>query len=276
MYLDNKHEVFKNRIFNENYEALDKLFNVICSTKINQNDINDFKNEINCLEMEEDNGALYLIQYKLSIQYLRICSLISELIKKLNDEPKKAKEIINYHIKDLDINELNYLGLAWYYDIKFNEEKCTIYSAGKIPESNWDKWIQEKSNLKNNKIKKNILQNIIKACREHINRGGTIKLISFSKCFGIDLFKYMYLDYDKKSYLNIVKNTSINILKINDKKLSIPNFMLDKADGMPDFLLDFSEVRKKENISNLNTWNERFLKEPFISQKELDEMKDNL
>lgn len=276
MSLDNKHEVFKNRIFNKNYEALDKLFNVICSTKINQNDINDFKNEIKCLEMEEDNETLYLLQYKLSIQYLRICSLIAQIIEELKDEPKKAKEIINYHIKDLDINELNYLGLAWYYDIKFNEEQCTLYSSGKIPESNWDKWIQEKSNLKNNKIKKNILQNIIKACREHINRGGTIKLISFSKCFGIDLFKYMYLDDDKKSYLNIVKNTSINILKINDKKLSIPNFMLDKAYGMPDFLLDFSEVRKKENISNLNTWNERFLKEPFISQKELDEMKDNL
>lgn len=276
MYLDNKHEVFKNRIFNENYEALNKLFNVICSTKINQNDINDLKNEINCLEMEEYNGTLYLIQYKLSIQYLRICSLISELIKKLNDEPQKAREIINYHIKDLDINELKYLGLAWYYDIKFNEEKCTLYSAGKIPESNWDKWIQEKSNLKNNKIKKNILQNIIKACREHINRGGTIKLISFSKCFGIDLFKYMYLDNDNKCYLNIVKDTSINILKIKDRKFSIPNFMLDKSDDIPNFLLDFSEVRKKENISNLNAWTERFLQKPFISQKEFDEMKNSL
>lgn len=276
MSLDNKHKVFKDRILKENYEALDKLFNVICSSNINQNDIDILKEEIKCLELNENDENLYLLQYKLSIRYLRICSLIAQIIEKLKDEPQKAKEIINYHIKDLDINELNYLGLAWYYDIKFNEEKCTLYSSGKIPESNWDKWIQEKSNLKNNKIKKNILQNIIKACKEHINRGGTIKLISFSKCFGIDLFKYMYLDDDNKSYLNIVKNTSINILKIEDKKFSIPNFMLDKTDGMPDFLLDFSEVRKKENISNLNTWTERLLKEPFISQKELDEMKDNL
>ena len=112
----------------------------------------------------------------------------------------------------------------------------------------------------------------MKGCRDHINRGNEekVKLISFSKCFGIDLFKYMYLNNDRKLRLSIVKNAEINKLYFNNNDMSIQKYKRADINEVPDFCLDFSEVRNSKT-KEFNSWFKRFLGEEFISQKEFEE-----
>lgn len=274
MQLENKHKEFKEKIYKKNYDALDNLYIAIVSAESELKKLELATAQIKIIKIEKNDNHT-LSHYQLSIQYLRICSMVKGIITELAGDGEKTKQIVNYYMDALFMNELNFLGLSWYYDIKFYKDIHTVYSAGKIAESTWNEWLKN-SNLKDNMIKDNILQTIMKACKEHINRGGIVKLMSFSKCFGIDLYKFMYLDNDKKSYLNIVMKTQTNILKIKDKKMSISEYRYEELSVIPDFFFDFSEVRIENNISNLNTWFKHFLNQEFISQKEVETLKEDL
>lgn len=274
MQLENKHKEFKEKIYKKNYDALDNLYIAIVSAESELKKLELAAAQIKIIKIEKNDNHT-LSHYQLSIQYLRICSMVKGIITELAGDGEKTKQIVNYYMDALFMNELNFLGLSWYYDIKFYKDIHTVYSAGKIAESNWNEWLKN-SNLKDNMIKDNILQTIMKACKEHINKGGIVKLMSFSKCFGIDLYKFMYLDNDKKSYLNIVMKTQTNILKIKDKKMSISEYRYEELSVIPDFFFDFSEVRIENNISYLNTWFKHFLNQEFISQKEVDTLKEDL
>ena len=276
MQLDNKHTGFKEKVYKENYEALDNLYAAIINVESDGKDLELAMKQIKIIGIEKTDNQ-NLSQYQLSIQYLRICSFIEGIIAEFAGDEEKTKQIVNYYLNDFNMHELNLLGLSWYYDIKFYKELRTVYSAGKIPSFNWNEWLRGR-NIEDNMIKGNILQNIMKACKEHINRGGKVKLMSFSKCFGIDLYKFMYLDNDKKSYLNIVKKTQTNILKVKDKRVPVYEYNYQELNEGSDFdfFFDFSEVRSEKNIFNLNSWFKNFLEEEFISQKELNSLKNNL
>ena len=276
MQIENKHTGFKEKVYKENYEALDNLYVAIINVESDGKDLELAMKQIKIIGIEKTDNQ-NLSRYQLSIKYLRICSFIGGIIAECADEEEKTKQIVNYYLNDFNMHELNLLGLSWYYDIKFYKELRTVYSAGKIPSFNWNEWLRGRK-IEDNIIKGNILQNIMKACKEHINRGGKVKLMSFSKCFGIDLYKFMYLDNDKKSYLNIVKKTQTNILKVKDKRMPVYKYNCQElSEGSDfDFFFDFSEVRSEKNIFNLNSWFKKFLEEEFISQKELNSLKNNL
>lgn len=266
-----KHDKFKYKIYEDNYELLDEMYNMLITGDLNHETLEKMK--INLKGINSDKKK-HLIKYRLSIYYVRICSLIENILKEYEIDVEEAKNAVNYYVFNNGMKEMNYFGLGWYYDVKFNKKIATIYSSEYIQEV---ETIWDKGNTEHNRIKDNILQSIMKGCRDHINRGNEekVKLISFSKCFGIDLFKYMYLNNDRKLRLSIVKNAEINKLYFNNNDMSIQKYKRADINEVPDFCLDFSEVRNSKT-KEFNSWFKRFLGEVFISQKELEEEKESI
>lgn len=266
-----KHDKFKYKIYEDNYELLDEMYNMLITGDLNYEAVEKMK--INLKGINSDKQK-YLIKYRISIYYVRICSLIENILKEYENNVEEAKNAVNYYVFNNGMKEMNYFGLGWYYDVKFNKKIATIYSSEYIQEV---ETIWDKGNTEHNRIKDNILQSIMKGCRDHINRGNEekVKLISFSKCFGIDLFKYMYLNNDRKLRLSIVKNAEINKLYFNNNDMSIQKYKRADINEVPDFCLDFSEVRNSKT-KEFNSWFKRFLGEEFISQKELEEKKKEI
>lgn len=267
------HEEFKNRISDELYEELDEAF-----AKIDEN---------------KDGLIIKLADKKMkkSIQYLRRCNLVKIILEDENKSDVEKKLLTMYYAglnsEKSSLEEVNFWGTGFYYDVKFEEYKETLYSVAYVQydaekkdceeKKSWKDWIPDKA-TENNKLKKSGMQWIFRACKEHINRGGNIELYSCSKCFGIDLFKYMHLDEDGKARISILKEVPINFMKLHDKKFSLQEYLLNDKECFdiaqkPQFCLDFSNPRG-EKQDNFNEWSKKFLKELIISEKQKKDVQE--
>ncbi|UJF33740.1 hypothetical protein [Paenibacillus hexagrammi] len=187
---------------------------------------------------------------KLSVHYIRLCKIIDNLLKEYeNYDDEFKKTVIDYYIQSNSIKEMNSIGLGWYYDVKYRKETSTLYSVGYGVDSNWHEWLKNSYN-ENNKIKENGVQSFFYACKEHINPGGKIRLKSLSKCFGIDLFKYMQLDRNGNANLYIIKDAPINFIEYEGSKITLQEYLLSDFDfdakKNPEFCFDFSHPRNEE------------------------------
>lgn len=267
-----KHMEFENRISDELFNDLNNI-SKFCNGD-DQISLECLISDLNIISRNEISSKDK--KMKLSIYYIRYCSLIENLLMEYEDDVELGKKVITYYIKSNSMMEMNSIGLGWYYDVKYKKDTATLYSVGYGSDSNWLKWLQEK-NVEMNKIKENGIQLIFRACKEHINRGGGIRLKSLSKCFGVDLFKYMQLDNNCNANLYMIKDAPINVVKINDMEISLQEFLISDdlfdINNKPQFCLDLSKPRN-ENIENYNNWSKRFLQNSeYISQAELDEKK---
>ena len=267
---ENKHKDFKGKISNEIYTTLEFLYNLI-NEEYESESLQDNMELLKKIPVKE-NMSLADRKMKMSIYYIRWCSIIENLINKEENE-----KVIEYFIKSNCLQEMNSLGLGYYYDVKYKKHKESLYSVGYGKDSNWINWLQ-KQNVKENKIKENGVQLIFKACKEHINRGGHVRLKSLSKCFGVDLFKYMQLDENGNANLYIIKDAPVNFIKINDEQISLQEYMLSDdlfdINSKPQFCLDFSHPRN-EKIDNYNRWLKKFLGgKQVISQEEFNKKKN--
>lgn len=262
--MDNKHCNFRGKVSEEIYANLESMYQVIEGQDITEELKNNLK--IDKLTIDED------IRLKVSIYYLRWCEFINNVIE--NDAINKDN--IAYYLQCNSLVEMKHLGLGYYFDVKYPKQKiATLYSVGYGEDSTWKEFLKN-NNIESNQIKENGIQLIFRACKEHINCGGNYSLKSLSKCFGVDLFKYMKLDNNGNANLYIIKNTLVNFIKINEKSFSVQDYLVSDEifDESVQFCIDFTNVRGNK-AENYNSWSKRFLCEnEFISIKELNDKKE--
>jgi len=266
------HRKFKNRISDDTYKSLENLYNIVVGQETSSA-------RLNLLKKKPEDKQSPDSKMKKSIYYTRWCSMIASLLVEYEHyDDGMVKDVIDYYINNNCMQEMNNIGLGWYYDVKYKKNTATLYSVGYGSNSNWIEWLQKKS-AKNNQIKENGIQLVFTACKEHINRGGNIRLKSLSKCFGVDLFKYMQLDNNCNANLYIIKDAPVNFVKNNEKEVSLQEYLLSDdifdVNNKPQFCLDFSHPRNKK-AENYNNWSNRFLQNnKYISQAEFNEKKKN-
>ncbi|MEG2013419.1 MAG: hypothetical protein RR063_09485 [Anaerovoracaceae bacterium] len=267
-----RHRKFENKISDDTYKSLEKLYNIVARQEISSAKLSLLKKMPEYKQSPDD-------KMKTAIYYTRSCLMIESLLEEYKQyDDEVVKNVIDYYINSNCMQELNNIGLGWYYDVKYKKNTATLYSVGYGNDSNWIEWLQNK-NVENNQIKENGIQLVFTACKEHINRGGRIRLKSLSKCFGVDLFKYMQLDNNCNANLYIIKDAPVNFIKNNDKEISLQEYLLSDdifdVDNKPQFCLDFSHPRN-EKVENYNNWSNRFLQDSkYISQAEINEKKKN-
>lgn len=270
-----RHEEFKDEISMDMYNSLKRLSEICNGQPITEDDVN-LKNIIKDIQICKDEPSVN--KMKLSIHYIRLCSIIVSLIKEYEDYGDEfKKKLIDYYIQSNSMKEMNNVGLGWYYDMKYKKDRTTLYSVGYGKPSNWHEWIKNCHN-ECNQIKENGVQLIFRACMEHINRGGAIRLKSLSKCLGVDLFKYMHLDKNNFANLYIIKDVTINFIEYEGSRISLQEYLSSDtyssfdSNKNPNFCLDFSHPRK-DKAKNYNNWSKNFLTDGFISQAEFEERK---
>ena len=74
MQIENKHTGFKEKVYKENYEALDNLYVAIINVESDGKDLELAMKQIKIIGIEKTDNQ-NLSRYQLSIKYLRICSL---------------------------------------------------------------------------------------------------------------------------------------------------------------------------------------------------------
>lgn len=275
----NKHKKYKDKIDEKIYQCLEIL--ALVSNKVMSKeamlscDLSILKT-IKMVSIDEDN--LLKDKVKASIYYIRICTIIDSLSKEYeNYDDDFKKSIISYYVLSNSMKELNTIGFGWYYDMKYKKNTATLYSVGYGESSNWYDWLERHFN-QHNQIKERGMQLIFHGCKEHINRGGTIRLKSLSKCFGVDLFKYMQLDSNNLANLYIIKDATVNFIEYENNTMALQEYILSHnyeefdAKKKPDFCLDFSHPRN-EMYENYNTWSKSFLQEAIVSQAEFNNRK---
>ena len=270
----NKHEQFRDRIKPEIYNTLEMMY------AVNQSSSNDIacNKELTKL-INIQNIQTIDKKMKISIYYLRWCKTISYVLEYYENKSEKSEILTDYYINSNILKEMNYLGLGYYFDVKYPKDRTNLYSVSYGEDSNWIDWLQNR-NVNENQLKEYALQLIFKGCNEHINRGGNIKLKSLSKCFGIDLFKYMHLDENGNANLYIIKNTEVNFIQTKGERKSIQEYLMSDeyfdVSNNPQFCIDFTNVRDGK-LENYNNWSKNFLGDKqFISQQEFDNIKKHL
>lgn len=272
------HKEFNGKINSDTYNLLELLCKVGYGQEIS--DDVSFLNTFKTLEIAIDGSIKN--KMKGSIYYIRLCKIIESLLKEYKDYDEDfRKYIIDYYIQSNVIKEMNNVGFGWYYNMKFKKYTATLYSVGYGEESNWHKWIKNRYD-EFNQLKENGIQLIFHACKEHINRGGKIRLKSLSKCFGIDMFKYMQLDKNGIANLFVIKDTHVNFIEYEGTRISLQEYLLLSnkystfdMDKKPNFCLDISQPRNNE-LKNYNNWSKDFLTDYFISKAEFEKTKERV
>lgn len=204
-----------------------------------------------------------LIELRFRILYRRYCNIVQRLIDEYSQyDIVERRERIDYFLFHNTLKELKFLGSGAFYDMKFKPSTATLYK-GHVEESNWTNEIRRKhGDTKNAEA----VQFIFKTCREHINIGGDVILKSYSKCFILDLFKYIALHEEDGSFIARVivkKEAPLNYIYANGQAYSLQQY-IESNIPLKDtqFIIDFSEPRdfKRENF---NLWYEDFVGEDF-------------
>lgn len=284
---ENRHKKYKNKISDLTYAVLEKLYYVInhesnkSSEWMNQ-EIKDLK--VNVFKI---NGNLEAkdILLKSYVFYARYCILTEHLLSEYANLSSVDKiQIIDYYLFDNRLKELNCVGLSWYYDCKFKPSTVTAFrSEGGL--CNWDN--SQYNNFNSSRV--DIMKSIINNCREHINTGNyKVKLRSYSKCFGIVLFKYLSIPINNSSVKLCVNNElHSNVIHLNNSLMSFQKFINSGEEIKSiDFCIDMTSVRN-EKRDNLGKWMKIFLggksteiqkmispvsdKEVIVSYKSLEE-----
>lgn len=213
------------------------------------------------------------VKLKAAIYYIRYCNIIDGIIEELDGGSKDYIITMNdYYIFDNSLKEINAIGISWYYDFKFRRSKATLFK-GVNEISSWP--IKRKEIIEQSGA--NAIKHIIANCREHINIGGNVQLCSYSKSFGLDLFKYISLHkVDEKSVSDVyvIKNADINVILNNKNMVSLQEFIYknSKIDEC-NFAIDFSTSRDNKR-ENLYKWFKSFMAEKFAEKDKVESEED--
>lgn len=259
-----KHEVFKNKISKDAYQFLVWLH----SKALHEIEMSLFEQIKNIPEIKEvfphaltDEDS----QLKIKTLYLRYCHLIEYLIAEYQElENDEKQQMIDYYVFNNSLKELNFLGMGFYYDCKYKQTTATLYK-GRSKQVNWKQKASDET--RKNKVSTDAVKEMFKACRQHINIGGDIELKSYSKCFILDLFKYISLyehpDGHFLADVYVKEKADINIIQVHDQTISIQKYILaDYRLQNIEFVIDFSEPRNYDR-DNFYRWYESFMETEF-------------
>lgn len=206
-----------------------------------------------------------LFDLRFTILYKRYCHVVMHLLKEYQHlNASNRKQIIDYYLFNNALQELKFLGTGFYYDCKFKQGRATLYK-GRAKEANWKEKIQLAGHQQ--KVGIDAVKEMFSSCREHINTGGQIELKSYSKCFVLDLFKYISL-YPKTNEefiadIYVKKNAPINCIQIGEERITIQQYIeADYPLENTEFIIDFSEPRDF-NRDNFNRWYQAFMETDF-------------
>lgn len=271
----NRHREFNGKISKNLYNCLEVL-SLIGNRKAVQPDDMDLLKTIKTIPL--DVNRLLEDRLKLPVYYIRLTVIIGSLLEEYkNYDENFRKAVIDYYIFSNNIKEMNNIGFGWYYDMKFKKQTATLYSVGYGAPSNWSERLKSDYD-ENNQIKENGIQFIFRKCKEHINRGGRIRLKSLSKCLGVDLFKYMQIDRNNFANLYIIKDAPLNFIEYDNRRISLHEYLLSDTyesfdvNQNPGFCLDFSHPRNDKAV-NYDKWSKNFLNNQYVSQAEFVERK---
>ncbi|MCD3276626.1 hypothetical protein [Clostridium botulinum] len=263
----NRHECFEKYISVETFNLLRMLYHLANMDLYrelldsNKESLKQFRKKALNLNEEKDDFDIADTILKSCIYYERYCNLIEALKKEyqhLEDEEKK--EIIDYYLFDNRLKELNCIGLSFYFDCKYKKTKTTLFRSEGGKNNGWD------NSCCKEKKSEETLKYIFNKCREHINKG-TDKIIlrSYSKCLGLDLFKYVSITKGNNTVkLHIKETADINIIRYKKDNqsftVSLQRFLASNISNCEeiDFCIDISNVREC-NRDILASWMKKFL-----------------
>lgn len=263
-----RHELLKEKISDLTYNLLEWLHS--CERQEMKTDLSKKINNMADIHAVISSNFKYEdLNLKKGILYLRYCILIEQLCEEYKElEDIEKKELIDYYVFSNSLKELNFWGIGFYYDCKYKRKKATIYK-GRFKDVNWNQVCN--SDKVKNKVDADAVKEMFKACRKHINTGGDIQLRSFSKCFIIDLFKYisLYKHTDGKIAADVYvkEDADINIVKIDDRLISLQKYITDGIRlEKSEFIIDFSEPRNYDR-DNFYRWYKTFMGTEFNNVK---------
>lgn len=214
-----------------------------------------------------ENSAAENMKRKLEEKRKKILEkALDEEYKNVDNEFVDVEEIKFYYNENNSLEELKWIGLTLFYDMKLKKGTTTLYSthymtASVKPEKD------DNSENSDDSEKMKLFQLFIEACRDHIN-GNERGLISTSKCFGIDLFKYMHMNENEKVNVDILYQVPFNFIRYDNHDLSLQEYLQDKSLLKNlQFCLDFSSPRN-DNVKNSKRWLKCFLSRYIISKSE--------
>jgi len=254
--MEKTHMEFEGEVSADTFDTLGKMYRECTDTsyRVDEETINKVFNREIFFDIQKSDKNL-----KLKIYYQRYCILIKELLHEYSELTEEdRKKIIDYYLFDNRLKELKYLGIGHYYNVKFKKSHATLFR------SNGEKRAEADNSGKCSNLE--TVKTIFEQCREHINKGtDKVRLYSYSKCFGIVLFKYLSIEQDQDSVeLQILPNQDINVIYNSGKNMSLQQFVIDQCKNTrTDYYIDMSSVRNGER-DNLTIWMKDFLGEKSI------------
>ncbi len=203
------------------------------------------------------------IHHQLECYYHQYCMLIDKISVEYAHEPFLFRqELIDYYLYDNRLKELKFSGLIYEYPCYFPKSQATIYKAY-YKKADWQSYAKQYTSQKGIEA----LQTIFHICREHISPWGNIQLHSFSKCLGLDLFKYLSFYPNKenspKAILLIKQNADINIIKYQNQSYSLQQFIWNNIPLINcEFAIDFSRTQFNKR-NELYDWYNQFMQYDF-------------
>lgn len=171
---------------------------------------------------------------------------------------KEKKFLTEYYFKDNGLKEMNIIGTDLYINSKFIKQKIPFLyrCVGKDDNDKTPESIPCSKHMKR----------IFTLSKEQIETGGKGQLFSYSKCFGVVIYKYTNAMWSKGSItLEVRKKPYINAITIEENKIE----MLQEYDSictkennekrfLPYFAIDMSNARDND-VNNLKRWIENYL-----------------
>lgn len=203
------------------------------------------------------------IHHQLECYYHQYCMLIDKISLEYTQEPLPFRqELIDYYLYDNRLKELKFSGLIYEYPCYFPKSQATLYKAY-YKKSDWQSYIKPYITQKGIEA----LQTIFHICREHISPWGSVQLHSFSKCLGLDLFKYLSFYPNNENILQTIllikQNADINIIKSQNQSYSLQQFIWNNIPLKDcEFAIDFSRTQCNKR-NELYDWYNQFMQHDF-------------
>ena len=262
---ENIHINFQGKISDELYEFLNILYNFDLKADLTTSEKHLFE-----IFLTKSNNKLCKndLFFKSQILYQRICTLIEVLFGEYKDfSPEDLIEVVDYYVLKNNLREFEFLGMGHLYYAKFKPKSEILFRSEKEIQGEIYQCKNPMIDFIDCKSNEEIIKKIFNLCREHINKGKEkIKLRSYSKSFGVVLFKYLSLiEEEKNVYLIIANNIPVNYIDVNKEKFSLQKFLMVK--NSPDkvnFCIDMSNIRLNKK-KELTAWMKNFLGDHSIS-----------
>lgn len=185
-------------------------------------------------------------------RYKNIKDYIENTTKNLTDSEKDI--LLKYYFFSNKLNEINFIGTDFYLNTRFIKEQVPfLYRSVGRDSKTGDTSIYRKCKRENH------IEKILKECIRQIKTGGKGELYSYSKCFGLMLYKYANITSEyKKLTIEIRKDAWLNAIDDENKPVMVQEYLYKYENNnneykLPYFCIDMSNAREN-STQYLREW----------------------